>query len=306
MDRHRKCTGRPAGTPQGPPSGPGEPPGLPTAQTPRDLAAASAEELAQFALRGDRDALGKLVERLQDDVFGIALRMLGNREDAEDAAQEILVRIVTRLSQFDFRSRLKTWAYRIAVNHVLDLRKSAAQRQRRRFEELGEEIEARISGGGPSEAERSLLVEEVKIACTLGMLQCLDQGQRAAFILGEIMELPGAEAAAILEITPALFRKRLQMARAAMTGFLKRHCGLVSDEAPCRCHRMVPLLPQAEQPRLASREISFAELRTQVRRVEQARSAMAVHRSSHPRPSVDFARRLMAALDVHFRQGDRA
>ena len=51
-----------------------------------------------------------------------------NREDAEDATQEILVRIVTRLSQFDFRSRLKTWAYRVAVNFILDVKKSAGEK----------------------------------------------------------------------------------------------------------------------------------------------------------------------------------
>ena len=47
--------------------------------------------------------------------------MLWNREDAEDATQAILVRAVTRLAQFDFRSKLKTWVYRIAVNYILDV-----------------------------------------------------------------------------------------------------------------------------------------------------------------------------------------
>lgn len=54
--------------------------------------------------------------------------MLWNQEDAEDATQEILVRVVTRLSQFDFRCRLETRAYRVAVNHMLDVRKSATER----------------------------------------------------------------------------------------------------------------------------------------------------------------------------------
>ena len=67
------------------------------------------EDIARQALDGDREALDSLVRALQGDVYGLALRMLWNREDAEDATQEILIRIVTRLSQFDFRSRLKTW-----------------------------------------------------------------------------------------------------------------------------------------------------------------------------------------------------
>lgn len=261
------------------------------------------EELARLATEGDRGALERLAEGLQGDVFGLALRMLGNREDAEDAAQEILIRIVTRLAQFDFRSRLKTWAYRIAVNYVLDLRKSPAEKQRRGFRELGEAITAGLGPEAPPETERSLLVAEVKAACTLGMLQCLDRPHRAAFILGEIMELPGPEAAQILEIAPALFRKRLQQARAAMQDFLKSHCGLVSDAAPCRCNRLVPRIGQAGTAKVAASEESFAELRAKVRRVEAARWALEVHRTTQPpAASVNFARRLMAALDVHLSQ----
>ena len=82
------------------------------------------EDVARRALDGDRDAVEQLVRDLQGDIYGLALRMLWNREDAEDATQEILVRAVTRLAQFDFRSKLKTWVYRIAVNYILDVKKS--------------------------------------------------------------------------------------------------------------------------------------------------------------------------------------
>jgi RNA polymerase sigma factor (sigma-70 family) len=87
-------------------------------------AAMTAEELTRRAIDGDRDALDTLVKSLQGDVYRLAVRMLWNRQDAEDATQEILVRIVTRLSHFDFRSRVRTWVYRIAVNYLLDVKKS--------------------------------------------------------------------------------------------------------------------------------------------------------------------------------------
>ena len=61
------------------------------------------EELARRALAGERDAVTGLVRALQGDIYGLALRILWRREDAEDATQEILVRAITRLSQFDFR-----------------------------------------------------------------------------------------------------------------------------------------------------------------------------------------------------------
>jgi RNA polymerase sigma factor (sigma-70 family) len=74
------------------------------------------EDAVQRAIAGDKDALNQIVTALQGDLYGLSLRMLCNREDAEDATQEILIRIITRLAQFDFRSKLKTWAYRVAVN----------------------------------------------------------------------------------------------------------------------------------------------------------------------------------------------
>ena len=86
------------------------------------------EDVARRAIDGDGHALDRLVRDLQGDVYGLALRMLWNREDAEDATQEILVRVVTRLAQFDFRSKLKTWVYRVAVNYILDVKKSPMER----------------------------------------------------------------------------------------------------------------------------------------------------------------------------------
>src|SRR5687768_2041673 len=198
------------------------------------------EDLARRALDGDRDAVEQLVRGLQGDVYGLALRMLWNREDAEDATQEILVRAVTRLGQFDFRSKLKTWVYRIAVNYVLDVKKSPVERQHFTFERFADDLAEGLSSDGPGDAERSLLTEEVKIGCTLGMLQCLDRPHRLAYVVGEILDLSGPEAADVLGVTATLFRKRLQHARTAVMSFTSAYCGLASDTAACACHRRVP------------------------------------------------------------------
>jgi len=261
------------------------------------------EDIARQAIEGNRDALNSLVRDLQGDIYGLALRMLWNREDAEDATQEILVRVVTRLSQFDFRSRLKTWAYRVAVNYILDVKKSPIERLHLTFDGFAEDLAEGLSGDGPSDAERSLLVEEVKIGCTLGMLQCLDRPHRLAYVLGEILDIAGPEAAEALEITPDIFRKRLQHARAAILSFTRSYCGLVSDTAVCACNRRVLEALRVGRVRadafdFAATGSSFQEVRTIVRQVEEARWAVEAHRTSHPRASsVDFARRVARALD---------
>jgi RNA polymerase sigma factor (sigma-70 family) len=261
------------------------------------------EELARQALDGDRDALDSLVRALQADLYGLSLRMLWNREDAEDATQEILVRIVTRLSQFNFESRVKTWAYRVGVNYILDAKKSAIERLHVSFERFAEDLEGGLQPSSAGDAERSLLIDEVKVGCSLAMLQCLDRPHRLAYVLGDIMELTGAEAAEVLEINAALFRKRLQLAREQIRAFMRVHCGLVSDLAPCQCNRRVPgpdagTADDARPLHFARRPTSFAEARALVRQVDEARWSLEVHRSSQPRvASVDFAQRLLTAID---------
>jgi RNA polymerase sigma factor (sigma-70 family) len=261
------------------------------------------EDIARKALDGDREALDALVRTLQGDIYGLALRMLWNREDAEDATQEILIRIVTHLSQFGFRSRLKTWAYRLAVNYVLDVKKSATERLHLSFERFADDLGSGLQPESASDTERSLLIDEVKVGCSLAMLQCLDRPHRAAYVLGEVMECSGPEAAEVLAISPELFRKRLQHAREAVLGFLRSHCGLVSDAAPCRCHRRVrsESLAEADEARplqFARRATSFQEARALVRTVDEARWALQVHRTSLPRTSsIDFAQRLLDAID---------
>jgi RNA polymerase sigma factor (sigma-70 family) len=261
------------------------------------------EDIARRALDGDREALDALVRALQGDIYGLALRMLWNREDAEDATQEILIRIVTHLSQFGFRSRLKTWAYRLAVNFILDVKKSAAERLHLSFERFADDLGGGLQPASASDADQSLLIDEVKVGCSLAMLQCLDRPHRAAYLLGEVMEFSGPEAADVLAISPELFRKRLQHAREAVVGFLRAHCGLVSDAAPCRCHRRVPSESLAETDgarplEFARRATSFLEARALVRQVDEARWALEVYRTSLPRASsIDFAQRLLDAID---------
>src|SRR5437870_9878176 len=125
----------------------------------------SLEDLARRAVAGDSDALNDLVRDLQRGIYHLALRMLWTREDAEDATQEILVRVVTRLAQFDFRSKLRTWVYRVAVNYILDVKKSPIERMHLTFERFADDLADGLSSDGPADAERSLLIEEVKIGC---------------------------------------------------------------------------------------------------------------------------------------------
>lgn len=198
--------------------------------------------LVEQARRGDAGALDELVRALQDDVYALAVRMLWDPHDAEDASQEILVKVVTRLDGFRGDSALRTWVYRIAVNHLVSTRRRHMERQGWTFEAFADDLAIgldRRAPAEPSSAAEALLAEEVKVGCTLGMLQCLDRPHRVAYILGEVFDLPSDTAAAVCDTTAATYRKRLSRARTRVRAFVAERCGIVNPDAPCRCTRRV-------------------------------------------------------------------
>ena len=90
------------------------------------------------------------------------------------------------------------------------------------------------------DAEHQVLLNEVRISCTLAMILRLDPKHRLAYILGDIMELDHAEAGAELAISKANFRKQLSRAWAKVVEITSRSCGLVSDDAKCSCVKKLP------------------------------------------------------------------
>ncbi|MGH2614442.1 MAG: RNA polymerase sigma factor [Thermomicrobiales bacterium] len=198
------------------------------------------ETLVARAREGDRAGLEAVVESVRDRVYNLAMRMLWHPADADDATQEILIRIVTHLGSFRGESAFSTWVYRVAANSLLTTRKRRAEREELTFERFAEQLDQGLAPASPDPAidvEHRLLVEEVKLGCTQGMLLCLDRDHRLAYILGHVFGLTSQEAAEIVGVTPAAFRKRLSRARERLHGFMERKCGLVDQANPCRCAR---------------------------------------------------------------------
>ncbi len=197
--------------------------------------------LVYQARQGDARAVEELVRHLRDDVYALAVRMLWHPQDAEDATQEVLVKVITRLDTFRGDAAVRTWVYRVAGNHLLTTRRRRMERQGWTFdafaEDLGRGLDRQADEDGDPQA--GVLAEEVKIGCTLGMLQCLDRPHRLAYILGDVFDLPSQTAADVAGTSPATYRKRLSRARQRVREFMARHCGLVNDDATCRCARRV-------------------------------------------------------------------
>ncbi|KIA66594.1 RNA polymerase sigma factor [Nocardia vulneris] len=206
----------------------------------QDGTRAAEQQLVERAVAGDRDAITEVVRLLQDPLYRLALRMVGRPAEAEDATQEILLRVLGNLATWRAEAGLRTWAYRVGVNYLLNLRRrtpqEAAQLSLDTFREGLADGLAEQDYRGP---EATLLVTELRLNCSQAMLQCLARDERVAFVLGDVFELGSAEAAWVLDITPAAYRKRLARAKKRLGAFLSASCGWADPAAFCRCTRRV-------------------------------------------------------------------
>jgi RNA polymerase sigma factor (sigma-70 family) len=194
------------------------------------------DDLVERARGVDGAALEGLLVAVHDDVHRLALRMTGSPDDALDATQEILIRVMTRLSTFKREAAFSTWVHRVAVNHLLDRKRSAVERFELTFSAFADDLHAGLTpvaaDAGP---ELDVLAREVKHGCTLAMLTCLDRPLRVVYILGEVFGVSSADGAWICGTTEAAYRERLSRARAAIREFVADYCGLVAP-ARARCH----------------------------------------------------------------------
>ncbi|WP_373652169.1 RNA polymerase sigma factor [Schlesneria sp. DSM 10557] len=197
------------------------------------------EDLIQQAISGSRSSLEKLVLRHQAWIYNIAVRMVFHPQDAEEVTQEVLIKILTHLSTFRGKSRFRTWLYQITTNHILNMKRRGAELPTQTFSSyaaaINEVPDLDLPDPENVPVDVPLLVEEAKLACTTGMLLCLDRHERLVFTLGEIFGVSDQVGGEILELTPANFRQCLSRARRDLYHFMNRQCGLVNASNPCRC-----------------------------------------------------------------------
>jgi RNA polymerase sigma factor (sigma-70 family) len=199
------------------------------------------EGLARRAAEGDGESLSALIHELQNPMYRLALRFLGHPEDAQDACQEILIRIITNLGTFEGRSKFTTWAYTVATRSLLRTRKRVVESSVRGPEAFAALLDAGLGEVDPTleEAEYRLLCEEVRISCTYGMLLCVPRPQRAAYLLGDVIGLTDAEGGEILGCSRSAFRQRVSRARRTLRQVIDKRCGLVDPANPCACGRQI-------------------------------------------------------------------
>ena len=145
--------------------------------------------LIEHSLNGNKQALENLIKKHQDWIYNIALTFVGNKNEAGDLTQEVLIKIVVKLDSFKQKSSFRTWIYRIVKNHFLNMKRGKYEANSITFEEFGQGLDQLPNESlfnYSYEAENKLLVKEAKISCMKGMLLCLDREQRMIYNIGEL------------------------------------------------------------------------------------------------------------------------
>jgi len=173
--------------------------------------------LVQAALGGDKDAFGCLVQRYQDRLFNTLVRVLGSRDDAQDAVQDAFVQAFVKLDTFRGDAKFTTWLYRIALNLAL------SQRRRRR---PTESLDAAKDCGGeepvaqhPTAAED--LMQHERAAVLQQALLKLNDGHRQILVLRELEGCSYETIADILQMPVGTVRSRLFRARMQLKELLQ-------------------------------------------------------------------------------------
>jgi len=176
----------------------------------------------------DRDerAFRELLDEHRDRVFNITFRMLGNRAEAEDVAQEVFITVFKTIETFREESKFSTWLYRVTVNHTKNRIKYLSRRHQRDTDELDETSrETNGASGAPLRivapdralegAQLDALVQEA--------IANLDEDHRVVVVLRDVEDLSIEEICEITGLPDGTVKSRLHRARLALKKKLQKH-----------------------------------------------------------------------------------
>ena len=183
----------------------------------------SDELLLRRAQKGDAEAFEELMAAQESRMYAIALRMMGNREDAQDCAQEAMVRIYRAMGSFKGQSSLATWIYRITMNTCLD---ELRRRKVRKVTSLDTLVESGWSPTDKGETPEEYGLRSEKQTVLNDAIQSLPDDMRAAIVLRDIKGYTYDEIADILNANVGTIQSRISRGRERLREILSKHSEL--------------------------------------------------------------------------------
>ncbi len=201
-------------------------------------------ELVTQSLNGNRKSLDALIKLHQPFIYNVAWKMTNDANDAMDLTQEVLIKVITKLSLFKGKSTFRTWLYRIVVNEFLQAKRKSKEDQYVDFNDFDNKLNA-IPDSFPTpqeELEQKEFIKEARTRCMSGMLMCLTREQRLIYILGDMFGIDHNVGSEIFEVSKQNYRVKLSRARRELHNFMGHRCGLIKKSNPCRCSKKAKTL----------------------------------------------------------------
>lgn len=187
---------------------------------------ASDSQLVRRLRERDEQAFRELVTEHRDKVYNLTFRMLGNRAEAEDLAQEVFITVFKTIDSFREEAKLSTWLYRVAVNHCKNRIKYLARRHQRDQDQLDERNEAAATHATPSipmpRPDRAMEGAQLERVLQEAITE-LDEDHRVVVVLRDIEDLSIEEICEITGLPDGTVKSRLHRARLALRKKVTRH-----------------------------------------------------------------------------------
>jgi RNA polymerase sigma-70 factor (ECF subfamily) len=176
----------------------------------------------------DERAFRELIEAERDRVYNICYRMLGNRHESEDVAQEVFITVFKQIETFREEAKFSTWLYRVAVNHCKNRIKYLARRHDRDREEIDDQSSGTngtpIGAPVPRAPDRALEGAQME-KLMQDAIAALDEDQRIVVVLRDVEDLSIEEICEITGLADGTVKSRLHRARLVLRKKLARHVG---------------------------------------------------------------------------------
>jgi RNA polymerase sigma-70 factor (ECF subfamily) len=194
-----------------------------------NLAPEDEARLVERLRRRDEAAFNVFVRMYEQRVFALVQRMLGNRAEAQDLAQEVFITVFKSIDSFRGDSRLGTWLYRVAINHCKNRIKYLDRRSTRAHDVIDDANEGDVSDGGavgarPARPDEAMEGSELERAVQRA-LASLEQEHRELIVLRDLEGLAYEEIVAITGLPDGTVKSRLHRARAALREAIERGVG---------------------------------------------------------------------------------
>jgi RNA polymerase sigma-70 factor (ECF subfamily) len=185
--------------------------------------------LVERLKRRDEAAFSQFVLVYQQRVYSLLARMLGNREEAKDVAQDVFLTVFKNIDSFRGDAKLSTWLYRVAVNHCKNKIKYLNRRSARKHDVIDDAREGAVSDGGalggrPARPDEAAQGNELEQAVRRA-LASLDEEHRELIVLRDLEGLAYEEIVSITGLPDGTVKSRLHRARAALKDAIEKGVG---------------------------------------------------------------------------------